>query len=617
MRMRCKCIVIIVLSLLLPAVATAQVFTSVRLPGEMCSGDTLMFTFGFNRTFDVVVANQRSSLSHPGRVFLPDGEPCGENGCSYRSPVTFTDFTADAAITSAQDIEYVRLNIEHSFIGDLYINITCPNGQKADLMRFGGYNDSGCEDAIPSTSIQWLSGANIGQNTYFGLPVDMENSARLCDSSAPGNEPGVGWNYCWSNNTGSFYQYASGDGIIYRTGHSHNGVVDSSVVAQGRNFYHPDDNFSALVGCPLNGSWYIEVVDGYAQDNGYIFDWELSLNASLLPTPCVIAERMVYNPYVNAINDSTYLLALPPMLVDTTIRLTLAMVNSCGDTIDTTVAIHVNPIAVGEDSAKVCDVYTWAGVDYYADTTVLKHLRTTENCDSLVSVALTIMPSYDEMFYDTVCATKGVVFEDVFYDEEGIYVHRYTTVDGCDSILSLNLTIIGNDLKAKALISPRIVTSENLTVRLHDVSTGACGRLWQMGDGETCTDERWIIKYPAELDSLPITLVAISKLGCTDTLKEMIYIDRATFFTPNVFTPDKETNNRWRPAMYDIDWLEVTIYDRQGRQVYAYEGVDGSWDGTCGGAPCQQGAYVFVARYRSRLYPDRVQITQGTITLLR
>ena len=111
--------------------------------------------------------------------------------------------------------------------------------------------------------------------------------------------------------------------------------------------------------------------------------------------------------------------------------------------------------------------------------------------------------------------------------------------------------------------------------------------------------------------------MAISCLGRTDTLSEMIYLDRATFFTPNVFTPDKESNNRWRPAMYDVDWLEVSIYDRQGRQVYAYEGVDGSWDGTCGGAPCQQGAYVFVARYRSRYFPDRVQISHGTITLLR
>ena len=116
---------------------------------------------------------------------------------------------------------------------------------------------------------------------------------------------------------------------------------------------------------------------------------------------------------------------------------------------------------------------------------------------------------------------------------------------------------------------------------------------------------------------MPITLVAISHVGCTDTAVEMVYLDRSTLFAPNVFTPDREENNRWSPAMFDVVKLEVSIYDRQGRLVYTIEGVDDSWDGTCPGGPCPQGAYVFMARYSSRLYPDRIQTSKGTILLLR
>lgn len=716
-----KYICITLLAAVGTAEAGAQSFSKVDLPERICSGDTVLFSYGFNPLFDVVVVNMRSTLSHPGKVFLPDGEPCGENGCSYRSPVTFTDFPPDAEITSVQNIKYVRLNMEHSFIGDLYINITCPNGQKADLMRFGGTNDSGCRDAIPAGSSAWLSGTNIAQGNYFGLPVDQENASALCDSTAPGNQPGTGWNYCWSNNTISGYVYASGDAIIYRSGHAHNGSVDSSNTALGQNFYHPDGNFSSLRGCPLNGSWYIEVVDGYSQDNGYIFDWEMSLDESLLPTPCHVVERLVENEFVEPINDSTYRLALPFISEDTTIAIRLAIVNSCGDTIDTIVNIAVGhsvfsetrdtviennlPVvwcgitftndadtiishhtAMGCDSVQIYHLKVWHNVAERHDTTICinkmpaywrgvlwsdagdttlffktthgadstvtlslttapvydtsfadtvcsnfpyfigghlcdssghyeYNLPTEWSCDSMVRVDLTLLPAYNDVIYDTVCASVGYWFGEVTYTESGTYVIQYLTVMGCDSTMTLHLYVNAN-LKARAEIVPRIVTVQNPTVRLKDVSSGADGRLWEV-DGGTSDSKIWIIEYPVDKDSLPVTLIATSRAGCNDTMTEMIYLDRATLFTPNVFTPDKESNNRWQPAMYDIVELEVSIYDRQGRLIYSYEGVDGYWDGTHNGKPCPQGAYVYTARYVSRLYPKRVNTIKGTITLLR
>ncbi len=717
-----KYICITLLAAVGTAEAGAQSFSKVDLPERICSGDTVLFSYGFNPLFDVVVVNMRSTLSHPGKVFLPDGEPCGENGCSYRSPVTFTDFSPGAAIATAHDIKYVRLNMEHSFIGDLYINITCPSGQKADLMRFGGNNDSGCSGAIPIGSSTWLAGSNMGQGNYFGVPVDQENTNALCDSTAPGNQPGTGWNYCWSNNTTSGYSYASGDGIIYRSGHAHNGSVDSSNSALGLNFYHPDDNFNALIGCPLNGSWYIEVVDGYSQANGYIFEWEMSLDESLLPTPCQVVEKLVMSEFVEYINDSTYRLALPPREEDTTIAVWLAIVSTCGDTIDTTVNIVVghsvysetrdtviennlpvvwqgiaftddvdtvisHPTAMGCDSALIFHLKVWHNVAerhdtticinkmpaywrgvlwsdagdttlYFktvhgADSTVTLTLTTAPTydialtdstcsnyayfigshlcdstghyeyklasewgCDSMVRVDLTVMPAYDVVIFDTACASVGYEFDGVTYIESGTYVIRKLTTEGCDSITTLNLAIKGADMKARAEIVPHIVTVQNPTVRLRDVSSGADGRLWEV-DGGTSDSELWIIAYPVDKDSVPVTLIATTRAGCNDTVREMLYLDRATLFTPNVFTPDKESNNRWQPAMYDIVKLEVSIYDRQGRLIYSYEGVDGYWDGTHNGKPCQQGAYVFTARYVSRLYPGRVQTMNGTITLLR
>ena len=105
-----------------------KMITDINLP-NICSGAQGIIDFGFTYANNVVVQYGETTLGHVDTVFLPDGDPCGELGCSYVSPVDFNDFAEDATITSANDILYVRLNMEHSYMGDLYINITCPNGQ--------------------------------------------------------------------------------------------------------------------------------------------------------------------------------------------------------------------------------------------------------------------------------------------------------------------------------------------------------------------------------------------------------------------------------------------------------------------------------------------------------
>ena len=122
------------LALALAPHAFAQQFVSINLPDNLCAGSQHTLTFGFRPVSNVRIFQPTTTLQQAGQVFLPDGQPCGTLGCSYRSTVTFTDFLQNSTITSAQDIKYVRLNIEHSYIGDIYIGITCPNGNKASKL---------------------------------------------------------------------------------------------------------------------------------------------------------------------------------------------------------------------------------------------------------------------------------------------------------------------------------------------------------------------------------------------------------------------------------------------------------------------------------------------------
>ncbi|MDB4655263.1 SprB repeat-containing protein, partial [Flavobacteriales bacterium] len=63
-----------------------------------------------------------------GTLFLPDG-----NGDTYTTSISVTGFPANGTLASASDFQSVCLNMEHSYLGDLDIQLSCPNGTTVDL----------------------------------------------------------------------------------------------------------------------------------------------------------------------------------------------------------------------------------------------------------------------------------------------------------------------------------------------------------------------------------------------------------------------------------------------------------------------------------------------------
>lgn len=244
---------------------------------EVCAGTEVELQVGYDfisaLQVDTVGSEQVTSLSVADTIFLPDGQDCG-SGCSYVSPVTFTSFSPAATIQSANDILFVRINLEHSFIGDIWIRLTCPNQQYVSIMKkYGTTASSSCSGAIPSSELGWNGSGST--SAWFG---------NANDDTGGGCTPtpmGTCWNYCWSNATNQGYVY-NPNNYVYMAG-TGGSPIDSTNVAAMTNVYHPDGSFANLIGCPMNGTWSIEVVDGWSIDNGYICGWEIALDPSLLP----------------------------------------------------------------------------------------------------------------------------------------------------------------------------------------------------------------------------------------------------------------------------------------------------------------------------------------------
>ena len=212
------------------------------------------------------------SVTKTETVSIPDNVDCG-NGCATVSSVEVSGFTPTAPIHNAEDILFLRVKLEHSYIGDLYIALTCPNGQSVKIMnKYTTTGTSGCASQIP-TPWGWQLTSNVSTGADFGAAI---SSYHGCDPADSLNQMGAPWNYCWSNNTTKGYQYANGQGYVYENANITNGRVDSTNTINMTQVYHPDQPFSQLIGCPINGIWSITIIDGWNGDNGWLTEWELA-----------------------------------------------------------------------------------------------------------------------------------------------------------------------------------------------------------------------------------------------------------------------------------------------------------------------------------------------------
>lgn len=256
------------------------------------------------------------------KTFIPDGPNCPD--LCYEAPVTFTEFPAGRTIESAEDICSVCINFEHSYMGDYRLTLKCPNGQSA-ILKYGskctGTSTASCDPLVTNST---PAGAYGGGPQYTGIPYGGQNDAawdnfsgNYCDSIY--NMYGVGYDYCFSRN--SSYTFASGnnaatsvltaDDYIASTNNAYMITVTqvftpvpAPYVMAGQtanvstfktklpsdeenkmNYYAPAEDFSSLVGCPLNGNWSIEVCDFWGQDNGWVFNWSMDI-CGLARTEC-------------------------------------------------------------------------------------------------------------------------------------------------------------------------------------------------------------------------------------------------------------------------------------------------------------------------------------------
>ncbi len=120
---------------------------------------------------------------------------------------------------------------------------------------------------------------------------------------------------------------------------------------------------------------------------------------------------------------------------------TLVSSGGCDSVI--TLTLQVNPVYDLQFAAEICtgNSYSFAGSDYVQTGVYPVLLETTAGCDSLVTLDLVVTPPYTDSITVEICDGESYLFNNTDYTDSGFYPAVYETALGCDSIWVLELIV--------------------------------------------------------------------------------------------------------------------------------------------------------------------------------
>jgi gliding motility-associated-like protein len=615
---------------------SANPYAEVHALPDMCSNtDTTFITLGYSLSSSITIApitsHQQASQKFDSVMFIPDGPNCAPG--YYDTYVTFNDFAPGQLITSSADVLSVIVSIEHSWAGDLGFTLFCPNGQNVVLDG----ND--------------MTGSNI----FLGVPNETDNSPACSPASNP---PGTPWIYGWS-------QIYPTQGSLNVLDAGPNSTIPAADTINHTNYFIPDQSFSNLIGCPLNGQWDIRITDDWGSDNGYIFMWELNLDPSLLPTGwgySVPIDTVMWTGSFFTIIDDTTIMVIPDS--SGTFYYTVTVVDAFGCTYDTNLAIqvvqtpHVNlgndTIICGNNVVYYLDAgpgnfFQWstmAHTDSVAVTSTGIYAVTVENYNQAgtltcsdtdaIFVKVLALPAVD-LGHDT-CIKEPMILDAT---NLGPFHYIWNNGDTTSSIIAGSTGLYSvtaaeefgyncessDDIHVTVFPVPVISLGPDSTIcRHHTIKievTDVDGFLnsypytysWSPFPGLNPNDPFVTLSW---LDPNQTYDIVCNVTGCevySATMK--LTVNPCDLQIPNIITPNSDGfNDKFRiPNMEYYPNSTLVIYNRWGRKVYENTNYNNEWDG----GKDADGVYYWILTINYGNHGNGLETKQqsGTVTVMR
>jgi hypothetical protein len=186
---------------------------------------------------------------------------------------------------------------------------------------------------------------------------------------------------------------------------------------------------------PVNGNTYTNsITTTHPLTNVHGCDSVVTLNLTIHNSNAATQNITACNSYTWPVNGITY-------TNSTTATHTLTNVHGCDSVVTLNLTIHNSNTATQNITA--CNTYTWPvnGNTYTNSTSATHTLTNVHGCDSVVSLNLTIHNSNAATQNITACNTYTWPVNGTTYTNSTTATHTLTNVHGCDSVVTLNLII--------------------------------------------------------------------------------------------------------------------------------------------------------------------------------
>lgn len=116
-------------------------------------------------------------------------------------------------------------------------------------------------------------------------------------------------------------------------------------------------------------------------------------------------------------------------------------INGCDSIV--TLTLIVNPTYHIQLNAAICqgESYDFYGTQLDTAGNYVQQFRTVNDCDSIITLTLTVNPTYNNHHSASICQGESYDFYGQILSASGVYEHHLQSINGCDSVITLTLTV--------------------------------------------------------------------------------------------------------------------------------------------------------------------------------
>ena len=341
----------------------------------------------------------------------------------------------------------------------------------------------------------------------------------------------------------------------------------------------------------------------------------------------IITLNLGINPIVSSSYNhsicvgSSYLFNGNHLTAAGTYKDTLVSSTGCDSIITLNLSIHSILTSSYNQSICASSSYLFNGNNLTVAGAYKDTLTSISGCDSIITLNLTVNPILTSSYSYSICASSSYLFNGNNLIVAGAYKDTLTSIFGCDSIVTLNLFV--NPIPIAA-VSSDITIAQGSSIKL--LASGGSIYNWTPAAGLNTTTSSTIIASPFNTTIYCVTASDLN--SCSDTAcvtitvitPESPCIALPNLAVPNAFSPNGDgVNEEFCLQGWDGNCIEdfiISVFNRWGEKIYESKNPSFCWDGKYNGIPMDAQVFVYIIKAKYNNQKEKIE-KSGNISLIR